>query len=153
MKRKLSLFICLLLLFAAGQSVCAQNAAEERALRQVLETFEAAYIEEDPALLDEVLSNSGYLMVLRSPQNPDNAVVFDKQQISRSIQGLWEKVDYVEHHHTQLRIEIHGPLATTQSVIRDRFADGNTRTSPVYHILARENGTWKVVFSSALMAE
>lgn len=153
MEKKFIMFVCFLLLFAAGQFVWAQKATEERAVRQVLETFEAAYIEEDPALLDEVLSDSGYLMVLRSPQSPDNALIFDKQQISRSIQGLWEKLDFVEHHHTQLRIELHGPLATTQSVIRDRFEDGNTRTSPVYHILARENGTWKVVFSSALMAE
>jgi len=153
MKRKLSYFICLLLLLMMTQSAWTQNAVEERAVRQVLETFEAAYLEEDPSLLDEVLSDSGYMMVLRSPQNPGNAAVFDKQQIMRSIQGLWEKVDYVEHHHTQLSIELHGPLATTESIISDRFADGNTRKSPVYHILARIDGNWKVVFSSALMAE
>lgn len=153
MKKHYSVFICCLLLFASAQSAWAQNAVEERAIRQVLETFEASYLEEDPAMLDEVLSDSGYLMVLRSPKDPVNAAIFDKQQIMRSIQGLWEKFDFVEHHHTQLRIELHGPLATTESIIRDRFTDGNTRTSPVYHILARENGTWKVVFSSALMAE
>ncbi len=153
MKKNWSVFICILLMVTAAQSAWTQNAAEERAVRQVLDTFESAYLEEDPGLLDEVLSDSGYLMVVRSPQNPENAVVFDKQQITRTIQGLWEKFDFVEHHHTQLSIELHGPLATTQSVIRDRFSDGRTRTSPVYHILARENGSWKVVFTSALMAE
>jgi hypothetical protein len=153
MQQRNVIVLTVLCAFVLVQAVWTQNSDDTQAVKQVLEMFENAYIQENADMLRDVLSDTGYVMVIRDQSNPENAVILDKQQIIGAIQSQWKRVDYVEHHHTDCSIELHGPAATANSIIRDRFANGDTRTSPVYHIFAREKGIWKIVFTSALLAE
>ena len=153
MSKRMGFLAAVLCVFLLHQSVLGQSDPDAQALQRVLVMFETAYLEENAELLRDVLSDTGYVMVLRDQSDPGNAVILDKQQIIGAIQSQWKRVDYLEHHHTDYSIEVYGPAATVKSRIRDRFANGDTRTSPVYHILAREKGVWRIVFTSALLAE
>lgn len=61
-------------------------------------------------------------------------------------------VDYVEHAHVDREIEVHGPMAISRSTIVDRQTNGDSRRSRVYHVYARIDGRWVIVFSSSRLA-
>jgi hypothetical protein len=62
-------------------------------------------------------------------------------------------VDYIEHRHTRRRIEFHGPVAEVRSVLINNIAGQEKSEQNSYHICAREDGKWKVVFTSFLLAD
>ena len=141
-----------LLLTAAGQ-IFADSTADEREIQHILDLFERAYLEEDMELLASLLSDQGFLMVMKKPADPSTALVLEKAQIVQSIARRLEQVDYLEHKHIDRRIRIDGPAATSVSTIVDRLDDGQEQRSRVYHIYAREEDGWRIVFSSDLLTD
>jgi hypothetical protein len=104
-------------------------------------------------LLSSLLSDQGYLMIMKRRADPSTALVLDKTQIVQSIARRLEQVDSLEHRHTDRSIRIDGPAATSVSTIVDRVDTGHTQRSRVYHIYIREEDGWKVVFSSDLLTD
>ncbi len=142
----------LLFLLAAG-SVFSQSADDKRQIHRILDLFEKSNLEEDRGMLEEILSDSGYLMVVRKRDDPGNANVLSKEQLLGGMRHKWRQVDYLEHRHTKRRIEFHGPVAEVRSVIINNVAGQGKSTQNSYHICAREDGQWKVVFTSFLLAD
>ena len=143
----------LMLVFLPAAVGFAETPADRRAIRDILQNFEEAYVEENIDLIDKVLSESNYSLVVRKGDDPGRVNVLNKEQTLAVMQRGWRMFDYLEHRHTNLDIEFHGPLATTRSTIHDKFASGRTKQSPVYHIIAKESEGWRVVFTSGLLAE
>jgi len=141
-----------LLLTAAGQ-IFADSRSDEQEIAHILDLFEKAYLEEDMDLLASLLSDQGYLMVMRRRADPSTALVLDKAQIVQSIARRLEQVDYLEHKHIDRRIRIDAPAASSVSTIVDRMDTGQTQRSRVYHVYAREEGGWRIVFSSDLLTD
>jgi hypothetical protein len=153
-KRPSALFLILVVLStaAAGQ-IFADSDTDEKQIEHILDLFEKAYLEEDMDLLASLLSDQGYLMVMKRPADPSTALILDKAQIVQAIARRLEQVDYLEHRHIDRRISIDGPAATSLSTIVDRMDTGHTQRSRVYHIYVREEGGWKIVFSSDLLTD
>jgi|SRR6056297_541364 len=144
--------ILLLFFFAIG-SVFSQSADDKRQIHRILDLFEKSNLEEDMGMLEEILSDSGYLMVVRKRDDPGNANVLSKEQLLGGMRHKWRQEDYLEHRHTKRRIEFHGPVAELRSVIINNVAGQGKSTQNSYHICAREEGRWKVVFTSFLLAD
>lgn len=142
-----------MLCFIVGFGVHAQSADDVRQIHHILDVFEDAYIEEDVGMLGDILSDSGYIMVSRNRDDPENARIHHKEQLLSGMRHMFTVVDYLEHSHSDRSIEFHGPVAVVESVLSERMKDGSRRQQNSYHICARENGTWKVVFTSFLLAE
>ena len=151
LSRALSLMLLFLFVAAAGQ-IFADSRSDEQAIEQILDLFEKAYLEEDMDLLASLLSDQGYMMIMKRQADPSTALVLDKAQIVQAIARRLEQVDYLEHRHIDRTIRIDGPAATSVSTIVDRMDTGHTQRSRVYHIYVREPGGWKTVFSSDLLA-
>ena len=143
------LLLCLLL-SAACQSFADSN-MDEGEIEHILDLFEKAYLDENMELLASLLSDQGYIMVMTKRADPSVALVLNKNQIVQSIAHRLEQVDYLKHKHIDRRIRIDGPAATSISTIVDRLDTGQTQRSRVYHIYAREEQGWKIVFSSDLL--
>lgn len=150
--KRLALAVLVLFFLAMG-SVFSQSADDKRQINRILDLFEESNLEEDRELLEEILSESGYLMIVRKSDDPGNANILNKEQLLGGMSYKWSQVDYLEYRHTKRRIEFHGPVAEVRSVIINRIAgEGRTEESS-YHICAREDGRWKVVFTSFLLAD
>lgn len=150
--RALLLMLLFLFIVPAGQSF-ADSSTDEQAIEQILDLFEKAYLEEDMDLLSSLLSDQGYLMIMKTRDDPSAALVLDKPQIAQAIARRLEQVDYLEHRHIDRKIRIDGPAATSVSTVVDRVDTGHTQRSRVYHFYVREPGGWRIVFSSDLLTE
>jgi hypothetical protein len=146
------LVLVFLIVTASGQSF-ADSRSDEQAIEQILDLFEKAYLEEDMDLLASLMSDQGYLMIMKKRADPSTALVLDKAQIVQAIARRLEQVDYLEHKHIDRQIRIDGPAATSVSTIVDRVNTGHTQRSRVYHIYTREEDGWRIVFSSDLLTE
>ena len=146
------LALVLLLVVPCGQ-IFADESSDERQIERILDLFEKAYLDEDMDLLASLMSDQGYLIIMKRRDDPSAALVLDKAQIVQAIARRLEQVDYLEHRHIDRKIRIDGPAATSVSTIVDRVDTGHTQRSRVYHFYVREQGGWKIVFSSDLLAE
>ena len=150
-KALVRLMILMLCLATTGKTVTAGEKEDNAAINRVLDQLEQCYLEEDLYLLGSLLSDSGYALVMRKPADPSQALVFGKSRMLELTAKRWQQIDFFEHKHIQRRIEVNGPIAKTRSVIRDRTSQGGPSNVQVFHILAHEDGQWKLVFSSALV--
>jgi hypothetical protein len=141
-----------LLVVPASQSF-ADSGTDQQAIERILDLFEKAYLDEDMDLLASLLSDQGYLMVMKRQADPSTALVLDKAQIVQAIARRLEQVNYLEHRHIDRSIRIDGPAATSISTIVDRMDTGHTQRSRVYHIYVREEAGWRIVFSSDLLTD
>ena len=140
------------LVVPAGQSF-ADSGTDEQAIERILDLFEKAYLEEDLDLLSSLLSDQGYVMVMKQGADPSAALVLDKKQVVQMMAQRFERVDYLEHGHIDRSIRIDGPAATSTSTIVDRLDTSHTQRSRVYHIYVREEAGWKIVFTSNLLTD
>ena len=148
---KFALVLSLLCFLAVG-IVWGEGPADVRALNGILDAFETAYIDEDVDMLDGILSEN-YVMVAGGRDDPRNARVMGKKQLLSGIEHMFSQVEYRTHRHTDRAFEFHGAVAELNSVLTSEMAGGTKNVQNSYHICARENGEWKVVFTSFLMAE
>ena len=152
-KHARALLVLLFLFTAASGRIFADASSDEQQIERILDLFEKAYLEEDMDLLASLLSDRGYLMVMKRQTDPSTALVLDKAQIVQAIARRLEQVDYLEHRHIERKIRIDGPAATSVSTIVDRVNTGHAQRSRVYHIYVREEDGWKTVFSSELLTD
>jgi hypothetical protein len=61
----------------------------------------------------------------------------------------WAAEDFIEHKHINRRITIKGPVAKSISALRDKTGAGKEWETPIFHIFAKEDGQWKLVFTSS----
>ena len=147
------LLILLVLSTAAAGQIFADSNSDKKEIEHILDLFEKAYLEEDMDLLASLLSDQGYLMIMKRQADPSTALVLDKAQIVQAIARRLEQVDYLEHRHIDRNIRIDGPAAASVSTIFDKLDSGHTQRSRVYHIYVREVVGWRIVFSSDLLTD
>jgi hypothetical protein len=141
-----------LLVVPAGQG-SADSGIDQQAIERILDLFEKVYLDEDMDLLASLLSDQGYVMVMKQGADPSAALVLDKKQVVQMMVQRFERVDYLEHRHIDRSIRIDGPAATSTSTIVDRLDTSHTQRSRVYHIYVREEAGWKIVFTSNLLTD
>lgn len=135
------------------QCVVADDMGDKAAINRVLDQLEKSHLEENVDLLGSLLSDSGFALVMRKPADSSRALVFGKSRMLELTAKRWEQIDFLEHKHTQRKIIIDGPIAESRSVIRDRTGQRDPANVPVLHILANEDGRWRLVFASTLVSE
>ncbi len=146
--------ICMLVLclcLGAANQAFADSGAAEREIGRILDLFEKAYLEEDIELMSSVMSDRGYALIMKRGDDPSTVFVLGKAEGLQAIARRFDQVDYLEHKHVDRRIKVSGPMATSVSTIVDRMDTGQSIRTPIYHIFAREDEGWRVVFSSNLL--
>ena len=148
-RRNGSLFLLCLFLIPWTRA-SAQVVDDEAAISRTLDLLEDCYLNEDLNLLSSLMSDAGFVLVMRRQANPSRALVLNKEQVLQSTARAWKETDYVEHKHTNRRIKVDGPAATSISTVSDRTTTGKPSQWRIFHILANEDGRWRLVFSSPL---
>ncbi len=146
--------ICILVLFfclGAASQAFADSGAAEREIGRILDLFEKAYLEEDIELMSSVMSDRGYALIMKRGDDPSTVFVLGKAEGLQAISRRFDQVDYLEHKHVDRRIKVSGPIATSISTIVERMDTGQSIRTPIYHIFAREDEGWRVVFTSNLL--
>jgi hypothetical protein len=149
-----SIVICtlvLLLCLGAASQASADSGAAAREIGRILDLFEKAYLDEDIELMASVMSDRGYALIMTRADDPSTVFVFGKNEALQAISRRFDQVDYLEHKHVDRLIKVSGPMATSVSTIVDRMDTGQTLRTPIYHIFAREDEGWRVVFSSNIL--
>jgi hypothetical protein len=146
----LTILPCLLLISVGG--VFGQSDAAEKSINRALDQIDKGHISEDVDLVSSFLSDAGYVLVIGNHEDPSEAVVCNKIRVLRATVHRWAKEDLVECKHTERKIEIHGPVATSCSTIISRTKSGEIRKRQMFDIWAKERGEWKVVFSCPVLA-
>jgi len=143
----LVLIICL----GAANQAFADSGAAEKEIERILDLFEKAYLEEDIDLMSSVMSDKGYTLIMSRGDDPSTVLVLGKAEGLQAIDRRFDQVDFLEHKHIDRRIKVSGPIATSISTIVDRMDSGQSIRTAIYHIFAREDEGWRVVFSSNLL--
>jgi hypothetical protein len=129
-----------------------QAGSDREAILFCMSQLETSYLEEDMDLFSSLVSDAGFVMVMPAPGDAAEALVLDKEATLRPIGKQWERTDHIEHRHIEPKIDVHGPIATSVSTIRDRTRAGQTSETKIFHIWAKEDGRWRLVFTSPLLA-
>ena len=143
--------VVLLLALILGVPVFGQEQAARRAINGILDRFEQGFLEKDLAMIADLLAEE-WIMASASREG-DGARLFTKEQYMRAEEYRFSQVTWLEHRHTDRRIDIRGPVATSTSTIVDKTTNGASRRSRVYHAYALLDGEWKVVFTSPNLAD
>ena len=131
--------------------VPAQDREAIREINGILDQFESWFLDEDVAGIEAVLADQ-YILAIDDQNDPNGARMLNREQYVAAQAHRFSLVDYVEHAHVDREIEVHGPMAISLSTIVDRQSNGDSRRSRVYHVYARIDGRWVIVFSSSRLA-
>ena len=149
----IALVATLVLLAIAGPQATAEDSAAKRAINRILDTFEQGYLEEDPQMIADLLADEGWALAMPTAHDPENAWVFSEEVYLDAVRHQFRNRDYTEHRHVDRQIEVMGPIAVSTSTLRDTRPDGTPFDQPSYHVYARIEGEWQVVFTCPTLAE
>ncbi|RJP17237.1 MAG: hypothetical protein C4520_17190 [Candidatus Abyssobacteria bacterium SURF_5] len=146
------LFLLLVISIAPSGTASAQS-ADQAAINRVLDQLEEAYVNENMGLLSSLISDSGFILLIKKPADPSMALVLNKAQLLDGTAKRWADEDFLEHKHVNRRIIIDGPIAKSISVMKEQTKARKKMESPIFHILAKEDTQWRLVFSASALGD
>ena len=138
-----------MLICAVPQIAPAQNPDEDAkaAIREVIEKFNSAYKQENgPDIIGEVLSDKAFTYARTAGEGPAR-ILSKAAYVDAFKKYLWKKTPK-KHEHRVDGLTVIGGMAYEFGTIIDVTEDGFDTQSEVFNVFAREEGGWKLVFSS-----
>jgi hypothetical protein len=148
---RVCLFASALFLVVPPTALRAQEADAAAEIHAILDRFEECFLEEDVDGIADMLAEE-YMLAVDARGEPGGARLLDRASYISGQRHKFGVVDYIEHAHVDREIEIHGPMATSRSTVVDRQASGDSGRARMFHVYARIDGTWMVVFTSSRLA-
>jgi hypothetical protein len=115
---------------------------EHHRIQKFLEQVKQAIVKKDADLLRSVMHPS-CMVVIPDGTDPDNAAVYDRDDVVESLRHRWSEKALERHHKTIRHLKVMGPFAITLTELHEVVGGKETKGDGGLDVLCRTSDGWK----------